>query len=286
MKRYQQDPDAPSHVLTLLESARVDELDAARRKRVAARLGLLPLLVVTPGLAAGGGSGAASGSLIASGGGAVGRTAGRSAASLLRPRLSFATIAGAVALIGAVSALALVAFARDPQPAAFVVATASPVEPIAPAPKETLPVAEPMPPSMSVTALPEVTAHARDVVAAPTVHTTASAASVAQWRPPAARAAETSDLHAELVALEAVRAATTAGRPREALRQLDHYDATFPAGKLREEAAVLRIEALAERGDSVAARAAADQFLHDSPNTVYAARVRAASLRASREPAQ
>jgi hypothetical protein len=221
MKRYQQDPDVPSHLRKLIESSRADELDAVRRKRVAARLGLLPVVVSTPGLASegnGGGAPSANGT-IGGGGDAAGGLAGARPGSFMpRSRLSVATIAGAAGGLALVTPPPVV-------PAVDRVAQA----PLAP---------------VSISALPN-----------------------ANGKP-------------------SVRAATAAGKPGEALQQLDHYRAAFPAGKLREEAAVLRIEALATQGDNALAREAADQLLRNSPNTVYAARVRAATLRASRESAQ
>lgn len=45
MNRYRHDPNAPSHLRRLMESARGDELNAWRRRRVAERLGLMPTTI-------------------------------------------------------------------------------------------------------------------------------------------------------------------------------------------------------------------------------------------------
>jgi hypothetical protein len=126
-------------------------------------------------------------------------------------------------------------------------------------------------PAMSVTALPNVEVAAPDVRAARTATVAAPRA--------AAPATEVADLRAELLALDAVRAATDDGRPRKALALLDGYASKYKTGKLREEASVLRIEALAAAGERESARRLADRFLRESPTTIYTARVRAAVAR-------
>ena len=85
----------------------------------------------------------------------------------------------------------------------------------------------------------------------------------------------------EIAALDGVRRATEGGRPKEALTLLDDYAARFPAGKLREEALVLRIEALHASGDEAGAQRLAQKLLRSSPNTPYAARVRSALAKPS-----
>jgi hypothetical protein len=288
MKRYQQDPNAPSHLRKLLDSAKADDLDAERRNRVAARLGVGTALTPTPGLAA--------------------RPPAPSRAPAPpalapRPRLSLVTIAvGAVVLMGAATAVIAESRPRAPiearvapaalDPAATIatpvveapaIATATPTPAITAEPR----VAEAVP-SVSIAALPDVKRRAHAIVA-PAIVAPVNPSPRETTTPPlpatseAQADVEPGDLHAELVALQGVRSAIGAGQPRDALTRLDAYDARFRTGKLREEASVLRIEALAAAGEHRAAQSAADRLLGESPNTVYAARVRAAVARASRE---
>lgn len=51
------------------------------------------------------------------------------------------------------------------------------------------------------------------------------------------------------------------------------YFKTFGRGRLRLEAQMLRIEALARGGQSAAARAEAKEFLRRNPRSVHAARL-------------
>jgi hypothetical protein len=267
MKRYQQDPDVPSHLRTLLRSAKADDLDAARRQRVATRLGVAPPLA-TP----------------LSSGAEAPRSGPAPRANVPRPRLSLVTMAvGAVALLGAASVGFVQTRPNAPMVPSMTTPASSPAPvtmpgpittaPIAPSPPiaaETAPVAEAVP-SVSIAALPDARRRA------PSLRAPAAPAAPVE--------AEPGDLHAEIIALQAVRAAIVAGEPREALTGLDAYGAKFRAGKLREEASVLRIEALAAAGEHEKAQRAADRLLEESPNTVYAARVRTAVSRGSREQA-
>ncbi|MBN9167070.1 MAG: hypothetical protein J0I07_39425 [Myxococcales bacterium] len=45
MNRYRHDPNAPSHLRRLMESAGGDDLDARARRRVAERLGIMPMAI-------------------------------------------------------------------------------------------------------------------------------------------------------------------------------------------------------------------------------------------------
>jgi hypothetical protein len=81
-------------------------------------------------------------------------------------------------------------------------------------------------------------------------------------------------LSAELAALDDARASLSAGKARDTLAKLDAYDREFPAGHLRDEATVLRVEALIRSGDGPAAQALGQRFLAASPSSAYGARVR------------
>ena len=79
----------------------------------------------------------------------------------------------------------------------------------------------------------------------------------------------------ELAALDAARSLLTKGDSTAALARLDAYNGTYPKGRLRLEAEVLRIDALNKNGQSVLAKKRAEAFLLKYPNSVLASRVRA-----------
>ncbi|MBN9159946.1 MAG: hypothetical protein BGO98_18200 [Myxococcales bacterium 68-20] len=259
MKRYRHDPNAPSHLRKLLESARGDDIGENRRRLVAERLG------------------------IASAAAAPSDPSRKSSPPGTRASLSVGgVVLTAIALIGGTTTYVAI---NHPSPAesppAAVSLTAAPPSPtsilepptsiVEPPPA---PVAEPpsMPsmPSMHVGALREARSE-RAPIAKPNP--------VAE--PGAGPKGGTGDLRLEIAALDGVRRATEGGRPRDALTLLDDYAARFPAGKLREEALVLRIEALHASGDEAGAQRLAQQLLRSSPNTPYAARVQSALAKAS-----
>lgn len=78
----------------------------------------------------------------------------------------------------------------------------------------------------------------------------------------------------ELAAVDAARAAVAHRQPRRALALLDAYARAFPAPNLGPEAEILRIDALAQGGHPVAARAHAEAFVRLHPGSVLAARAR------------
>ncbi len=246
MRRISRDPSAPSHLRRLVESARRDGLDEKRRRRVAERLGLA-LAVVGPM-------------------DAVKVDAPAAAA----PWSSVGAIALAmVALAG--GSVSYMRVTRSEQAAApggpvanSIAAPPVTVTPASPAQADALRATD-------VSALPD--AAPEQIVSRPRAAKTTSlgAKHVA------------SDLRFEIVALDGVRRATESRRPRIALALLDDYAAKYPAGKLREEALVLRIEALHASGDQPAADALARRLLRESPNSPYAARVRAALVDPLRE---
>jgi hypothetical protein len=99
-------------------------------------------------------------------------------------------------------------------------------------------------------------------------------------RPPKAATAlpktkkNASTLDAEMALLDGARASLRAGRPGDALRTLDGYDAQFPRGLLVPEATVVRIEALVNNGDKPGALRLGERFLRAHPDSPLAARVR------------
>jgi hypothetical protein len=88
------------------------------------------------------------------------------------------------------------------------------------------------------------------------------------------RPASTPPLAAELAALDAARTSLSHSDPNGALVALDAYAHNFPRGRLKIEAEVLRIGALAKSGQTDAARKRAEVFLRRHPDSVLAPRVR------------
>lgn len=103
-------------------------------------------------------------------------------------------------------------------------------------------------------------------------HEEASSPKVAA-APSAARPGPAS-LGEEVAAIDAARKALLAGDTSGALRALDDYDRRFPGGMLGPEASVLRIEALARRGDRATATRLAKAFLVSHPRSPHASRLR------------
>jgi len=74
-----------------------------------------------------------------------------------------------------------------------------------------------------------------------------------------------SALTREVRSLDVARAALQRGDPAGALAQLDRHDREFENGAMRTESAVLRVDALAARGDKQAAQTLAKQLLLAHP---------------------
>jgi hypothetical protein len=74
-------------------------------------------------------------------------------------------------------------------------------------------------------------------------------------------------------ALDGARELLSLGEPHGALSRLDDFDRRFAGGPLHEEAQLLRIEALARKGDRTAATALARRFLKTHPESVHVDRV-------------
>jgi hypothetical protein len=108
---------------------------------------------------------------------------------------------------------------------------------------------------------------------APPAGPAATPAAAAPGGPTAAPAAAPA-LSAEIVALDAARAALARGDAVGALALLDRYARTYPRGRLELEAEVLRIDALANSGQTSAAKSRAATFLRQHPSSLLASRVR------------
>jgi hypothetical protein len=83
-----------------------------------------------------------------------------------------------------------------------------------------------------------------------------------------------SGLSAELAAVDGARRALQASNAREALRQLDAYEAHFAPPRFEQEATLLRVEALLALGSTDRARAIAESFLAREPESTYSQRIR------------
>lgn len=92
---------------------------------------------------------------------------------------------------------------------------------------------------------------------------------------PSSRSA--SMLASEILILDGARRSLLGGDPAAALALLDRHAREFGDGQLAHEAAVLRVEALARRGDREGATAAARRFLRAHPNSPHAERIEAAA---------
>jgi hypothetical protein len=84
----------------------------------------------------------------------------------------------------------------------------------------------------------------------------------------------------ELELLRRARIELATGDPSGALVTLAEHEQAYPSGALREEAAALRVEALARAGDGPAARAAAARFGKTYPTSAYGERVRSVAASA------
>jgi len=131
----------------------------------------------------------------------------------------------------------------------------------------------------SVSAAPLATATARPpspdpAAPPPAVGTTAPPPSGGRLvaRAPAGAHAVPS-IRQEVELLDQARGALARGASAAALVALGRYDERFPRGELREEAAVLRIEALRARGDDRAAAAAARHFAARYPASAHRERL-------------
>lgn len=91
---------------------------------------------------------------------------------------------------------------------------------------------------------------------------------------PSSRATAASSFHEELALVEAARSALARGDSESCLRALDRHDERFRGGVFADEILVMRVEALAARGEHGRARALGDAFLAKSPNSAYASRIR------------
>lgn len=135
--------------------------------------------------------------------------------------------------------------------------TEAPLATATPAPTET--------PSASAPTAPSI---------APSAH--APRTQTAAPRPSASAAATAvDDLAGELAAIDRARRAARGATPADALVELDDYQKRYPAGSLRNEALVVRVEALVKAGRVDDARRVAAPFLAAHPDDMASRRIRA-----------
>jgi hypothetical protein len=130
--------------------------------------------------------------------------------------------------------------------------------------------------SAPVTKRPAIEAPSRTPTSTPTSTSTPTPTANAPPPVPATATAEHAPAPTrpkEMDLLESVRESLDASRATAALATLDRYDALYPSGLLAEEAAFLRIQALAASGHPADARRAADAFGRKYPGSTYAPRV-------------
>jgi hypothetical protein len=82
-----------------------------------------------------------------------------------------------------------------------------------------------------------------------------------------------SDLREQIRLIEQARAAVGKQDPSLVLRTLDSYAGRFPKGSFGQEAAVLRMEALVQRGEQARAASLARTFIAKYPSSTHANRV-------------
>ncbi len=90
--------------------------------------------------------------------------------------------------------------------------------------------------------------------------------------PPNAKA-PSNDLGEEMRLIDSARAHVASGAAKQALSVLAAYDRRFPRGALRQEAAVLRVEALEKSGNEKRAAELAKKFVSEHPNSPHVERV-------------
>jgi hypothetical protein len=83
------------------------------------------------------------------------------------------------------------------------------------------------------------------------------------------------DVQAEVSALGRARDKLVRREAGQALRELDAYERSFPSGVLSDEATVIRVDALTQQGDQVAAVALGRRYLTAHPASPHAPHLRA-----------
>jgi hypothetical protein len=132
-----------------------------------------------------------------------------------------------------------------------------------------------IPPEATSAAAPATVAESTTTTAAPVTVATAPTSDDAAGRPSRRPRRESADsVRQQLALIDRARASLESGDTAGALREVDRYGREYPSGMLSEEALLLRVRAVAARGDRVAASALARRFLAAYPRSVHAKAVR------------
>jgi hypothetical protein len=239
---------------SLLRSAREDRPSPGSRQRALAALGLGAGVL---------GAGATATAAVSTASPAV-----KAAASVGLLKWIGVGIAGGALVVGA----AEVAHSVTPQPASVAsVALSETARPAFPSSRSPATGAPSIPVDSSKELDPEAIVAPPVVVAAPLASAAAPIAEAPRARTPSPASSALAD---EIAALDGAREALASGDSSRALRALDARDRAFPRGALGPEATVLRIEALALRGDRATAARLAEAFLAASPRSPHASRIR------------
>jgi hypothetical protein len=190
---------------------------------------------------------------LAGAGAAVTVTASTTATAAVAPKATLAVVTAKWLGMGVLAGLATSAVALEVAPGAPVTTreTTSERAPTPPV-RAPGPVAAPMPLKLAEPAPSAASPGTPRPVPAPTLHGT---------------------LGPETAALDQARGALKAGDPAKTLGLVARYQREFPGGVLAQEAAVLRIDALAQQGNRRAAAAEARRFLNAHPHSPHAERL-------------
>ncbi|WP_437337482.1 hypothetical protein [Sorangium sp. So ce394] len=287
----------------LLRAALDESPPSGLTRRTLAALGVATAATLAGSAAEAGASGAAAGSAAAggaaagsaavggaaAGGAAAGaalKVAGAASGGGILSALGIGALAGVLTL-GVVQWTDVTAPARRSQEAPT--ASAAPVRPPAKAPAALAPppasgAAEAEPRHVAEERAdegPPLSGPAAPGPAAPGRAALAKAAPAASS--PRAPERNTSTLASELALLDTARRALRRGDPAAALALLDRHAREFAGAQLADEAAAIRVEALASQGDRAGARAAARRFLEAHPGSPHADRVESAAGIGARE---
>ncbi len=240
------DSDATDAERALLHAG-LEEPDSKMVQRAAAALGVAASVVTVAQVSAAGTQAAA-----VAGTQAAAVAGSKAAVPALLAVGKWLAVAGVVGAAGVGTYQIL----REPEaaPAKAPAAAAAPraaVSPLVVAPVEPAPVAEPAPAAAPRPVAPET-----------------GSAERAEPKPGYSSVAD------EVKAIGQIRAAVSRGDAKQALGLLDGYDRRFSDGALRQEATMLRVQALQLSGDRKGAQALGERFIEANPHSPHQARVR------------
>ncbi len=257
-RRLLADPDASTFERDLLESWSSEGPSPNARTRVLTLVAGAVAGAVAATATATGGASSAVGAAVAP---KVVAAAGLSGAAKIG-------ILGVMLLVSAIVSVTVVRGSHDAAPLQTPLAAAEPVQVVVPAPPPTL-VPAPAPTMDPPTVSPA------DLPAAPSAALSATSPSASPRAQSAGPADPPSSVTEEIAAFDRARTALAAGEIDRAIGLLDTYERRFPTGTFIQEAEVLRVKALAAKGDRAGARRTGERFLAAHPTSPHASRIRA-----------